>query len=48
MKFSLQALAAAALIAAAPWAAAQNVAISTKAVPRVDVLAQQMAFGPPG
>ena len=46
MKFSLQALAAAALIAAAPWAAAQNVAIvNGKAVPtaRVDVLAQQMA-----
>jgi len=45
MKFSLQALTAAALIAAAPWAVAQNVAIvNGKAVPtaRVDVLAQQM------
>ncbi len=46
MKFTLQALAAAALIAAAPWAAAQNVAIvNGKAVPtaRVEALAQQMA-----
>jgi peptidyl-prolyl cis-trans isomerase C len=46
MKFTLQALTAAALIAAAPWAAAQNVAIvNGKAVPtaRVEVLAQQMA-----
>lgn len=46
MKFSLQALAAAALIASAPWAAAQNVAIvNGKAVPtaRVEALAQQMA-----
>ncbi|MBA4261973.1 MAG: peptidylprolyl isomerase [Comamonadaceae bacterium] len=46
MKFSLQALAAAALIASAPWASAQNVAIvNGKAVPtaRVEALAQQMA-----
>jgi len=46
MKSTLQVLAAAALIAAAPWATAQNVAIvNGKAVPtaRVDVLAQQMA-----
>ena len=46
MKLSLQALAAAALIASAPWAAAQNVAIvNGKAVPtaRVEALAQQMA-----
>jgi peptidyl-prolyl cis-trans isomerase C len=46
MKFSLKALTAAALIAAAPWAAAQNVAIvNGKAVPtaRVEALAQQVA-----
>ncbi len=46
MKFPLQALAAAALIASAPWASAQNVAIvNGKAVPtaRVEALAQQMA-----
>ncbi len=46
MKFSLQALAAAALIASSPWAAAQNVAIvNGKAVPtaRVEALAQQVA-----
>ncbi len=46
MKFTLQALATAALIASAPWASAQNVAIvNGKAVPtaRVDALAQQMA-----
>ena len=46
MKHTLQALGAAALIASAPWAVAQNVAIvNGKAVPtaRVDVLAQQMA-----
>lgn len=46
MKFTLQALAAAALIASAPWASAQNVAIvNGKAVPtaRVEALAQQMA-----
>ena len=46
MKFSLSALTAAALIAAAPWAAAQNVAIvNGKAVPtaRVEALAQQVA-----
>jgi peptidyl-prolyl cis-trans isomerase C len=46
MKFSLTALTAAALIAAAPWAAAQNVAIvNGKAVPtaRVEALAQQVA-----
>lgn len=46
MKFSMTALTAAALIAAAPWAAAQNVAIvNGKAVPssRVEVLAQQIA-----
>ncbi|MCU0926234.1 MAG: peptidylprolyl isomerase [Hydrogenophaga sp.] len=45
MKFTLQALAAAALIASAPWAAAQNVAIvNGKAVPtaRVEALAKQM------
>ena len=48
MKVTLQALSAAALISAAPWAVAQNVAIvNGKAVPtaRVDVLAQQMAAG---
>ncbi len=48
MKVTLQALSAAALISAAPWAIAQNVAIvNGKAVPtaRVDVLAQQMAAG---
>jgi peptidyl-prolyl cis-trans isomerase C len=46
MKFSLSALTAAALIAAAPWAAAQNIAIvNGKAVPtaRVETLAQQVA-----
>lgn len=46
MKFSMTALTAAALIATAPWAAAQNVAIvNGKAVPsaRVEVLAQQIA-----
>ena len=46
MKFSLTALTAAALIVAAPWAAAQNVAIvNGKAVPiaRVKVLAKQVA-----
>lgn len=46
MKFSLSALTAAALIAAAPWAAAQNIAIvNGKAVPtaRVEALAQQVA-----
>lgn len=46
MKFSLTALTAAALIVAAPWAAAQNVAIvNGKAVPsaRVEVLAKQVA-----
>jgi len=46
MKFTLQTLAAAALIAAAPWALAQNVAIvNGQAVPtaRVEALAQQMA-----
>ncbi|WP_439114281.1 peptidylprolyl isomerase [Hydrogenophaga sp.] len=46
MKFSLSALTAAALIATAPWAAAQNVAIvNGKAVPiaRVEALAQQVA-----
>lgn len=46
MKFSLSALTAAALIVAAPWAAAQNVAIvNGKAVPtaRVEALAQQVA-----
>jgi len=46
MKFSLTALTAAALLAAAPWAAAQNVAIvNGKAVPtaRVEALAQQVA-----
>ena len=46
MKFSLSALAAAALIVAAPWAAAQNVAVvNGKAVPtaRVEALAQQVA-----
>jgi peptidyl-prolyl cis-trans isomerase C len=46
MKFSMTALTAAALIATAPWAAAQNLAIvNGKAVPssRVDVLAQQLA-----
>ena len=44
MKFSLSALAAAALIVAAPWAAAQNVAIvNGKAVPtaRIEMLAKQ-------
>ncbi len=48
MKVTLQALSAAALISAAPWAIAQNVAIvNGKAVPtaRVEVLAQQMAAG---
>lgn len=48
MKVILQALSAAALISAAPWVMAQNVAIvNGKAVPtaRVDVLAQQMAAG---
>ncbi|WP_310564700.1 peptidylprolyl isomerase [Hydrogenophaga sp.] len=48
MKVTLQALSAAALISAAPWAMAQNVAIvNGKAVPtaRVEVLAQQMAAG---
>ncbi|MGI9215715.1 MAG: peptidylprolyl isomerase [Hydrogenophaga sp.] len=48
MKVTLQALSAAALISAAPWVMAQNVAIvNGKAVPtaRVDVLAQQMAAG---
>ncbi len=46
MKFSLSALTAAALIATAPWAVAQNVAIvNGKAVPtaRVEALAQQLA-----
>ena len=46
MKFSLSALTAAVLLAAAPWAAAQNVAIvNGKAVPtaRVEVLAKQLA-----
>ena len=46
MKFSLTALTAAALIAAAPWAVAQNVAIvNGKAVPtaRVTALEQQIA-----
>lgn len=46
MKFSLKALTATVLIAAAPWAAAQNVAIvNGKAVPtaRVEALAQQVA-----
>ncbi len=46
MKFSLTALTAAALITAAPWAMAQNVAIvNGKAVPtsRVTVLEQQIA-----
>lgn len=46
MKVILQALSAAALISAAPWVMAQNVAIvNGKAVPvsRVDALAQQMA-----
>lgn len=46
MKFSLSALAAAALIVAAPWAAAQNVAIvNGKAVPtaRIEMLAKQAA-----
>ena len=46
MKFSLTALTAAALIVAAPWATAQNVAIvNGKAVPsaRVEVLAKQVA-----
>lgn len=46
MKFSLTALTAAALLAVAPWAAAQNVAIvNGKAVPtaRVEALAQQVA-----
>ncbi|MCB4365238.1 peptidylprolyl isomerase [Hydrogenophaga taeniospiralis] len=46
MKFSLSALTAAALIVAAPWAAAQNVAVvNGKAVPtaRVEALAQQVA-----
>ncbi len=46
MKFTLSALAAALLIGAAPWAAAQNVAIvNGKPVPmtRVQVLAEQMA-----
>ena len=45
MKFSLSALAAAALLVAAPWAAAQNVAIvNGKAVPtaRVEALAKQV------
>ena len=45
MKFSLSALTAAVLLAAAPWAAAQNVAIvNGKAVPtaRVEVLAKQI------
>ena len=44
MKFSLSALAAAALIVAAPWASAQNVAIvNGKAVPtaRIEMLAKQ-------
>jgi peptidyl-prolyl cis-trans isomerase C len=46
MKVSMTALTAAALIATAPWAAAQNVAIvNGKAVPtsRVEALAQQIA-----
>jgi peptidyl-prolyl cis-trans isomerase C len=46
MKFFLTAVAASALMAAAPWAAAQNVAIvNGKPVPtaRVDALAQQVA-----
>lgn len=46
MKFFLTAMAAAALLAASPWAAAQNVAIvNGKAVPtaRVEALAQQVA-----
>jgi peptidyl-prolyl cis-trans isomerase C len=46
MKRSLQALTAAALLAAAPWAQAQNVAVvNGKAVPlaRVEALAQQVA-----
>ena len=46
MKFPKSALAAAALIVAAPWAAAQNVAIvNGKAVPtaRVEMLAKQAA-----
>jgi peptidyl-prolyl cis-trans isomerase C len=46
MKRSLQALAATALLAAAPWSLAQNVAIvNGKAVPlaRVEALAQQVA-----
>lgn len=46
MKLSLLAVTAAALIAAAPWAMAQNVAIvNGKAVPssRVDMLAEQLA-----
>lgn len=46
MKISLSALTVAVLIAASPWAAAQNVAIvNGKAVPtaRVDALAQQIA-----
>ncbi len=46
MKFSLSALTAAVLIAASPWAAAQNVAIvNGKAVPsaRVEALAKQIA-----
>ena len=45
MKFSLSALAAATLLVAAPWAAAQNVAIvNGKAVPtaRVEALAKQV------
>ena len=45
MKFSLSALAAAALLVAAPWASAQNVAIvNGKAVPtaRVEALAKQV------
>ncbi|MEX1167623.1 MAG: peptidylprolyl isomerase [Hydrogenophaga sp.] len=45
MKFSLTSLAAAALLVAAPWAAAQNVAIvNGKAVPtaRVEALAKQV------
>jgi peptidyl-prolyl cis-trans isomerase C len=45
MKFSLSALAAAALLVAAPWATAQNVAIvNGKAVPtaRVEALAKQV------
>ena len=45
MKFSLSALAAASLLVAAPWAAAQNVAIvNGKAVPtaRVEALAKQV------